>query len=139
MSWSRRTKTTTTKVTKHEYSNNNFKTTDANTLEDIFAITRIIAFETYNFICRKQRKNERLEQFNADLVQLVSQAVCGDPENDWVWYMLTAHMSNDKIAEELLAETKSKQDTYAIMREKVIEDSKAMKTNPFGVQTTTNS
>ena len=26
-------------------------------LEDIFATTRIIAFERYNFICRKQKKN----------------------------------------------------------------------------------
>ena len=47
-------------------------------LRDIFVITRIIAFERYNFISRNQRKNETLEQFHADLVDLVSQAVCGD-------------------------------------------------------------
>ena len=47
-------------------------------LEDIFVTTRIIAFERYNFICRKQKKTESLEQFHADLVELASRADCGD-------------------------------------------------------------
>ena len=38
-------------------------------LEDIFVTTRIIAFERYNFICRKQKKTESLEQFYAHLNQ----------------------------------------------------------------------
>ena len=42
-------------------------------------------------------------------------------------------MNNDKIAEELLAQTRTPQDAYeyAIRREKRIEHSRAMKTNPF--------
>ena len=52
------------------------------TLEDIFITTRIIAFESYNFICRKQKKAESLEQFYADLVELASRADCGDREDE---------------------------------------------------------
>ena len=48
--------------------------------------------------------------------------------------MFTAHMNNDKIAEELLAQTRSPQDAYeyAFRRKKGIEHSRTMKTNPFG-------
>ena len=49
-------------------------------LNDIFVITRIIAFERYNFICGKQQKNETLKQLHANLVELAARAVCGDPE-----------------------------------------------------------
>ena len=106
------------------------------TLEDIFVTTRIVAFEGYNFICRKQKKTESLEQFHADLVELTSRADCGDREDDWVRDMLTAHIQNEKIAEELLAQTRSPQDAYefAIRRLKGIEHSRTMKTNPFGNQ-----
>ena len=52
------------------------------TLEDIFITTRIIAFKRYNFICRKQKKAESLEQFHADLVKLASRADCGDREDE---------------------------------------------------------
>ena len=76
-------------------------------LEDIFVTTRIIAFERYNFICRKQKKAENLEQFHADLVELASRADCGDRESEWVKDMFTAHMNNGKVAEELLAQTRS--------------------------------
>ena len=38
------------------------------TLEDIFVTNRIVAFERYIFICRKQKKSESIEQFHADLV-----------------------------------------------------------------------
>ena len=41
-------------------------------LEDIFVTIRIVAFERFNFICRKQKKSESLEQFHADLVELAS-------------------------------------------------------------------
>ena len=104
------------------------------TLEDIFVSTRIIAFERYNFICRKQTKAESLEQFHSDLVELASRADCGDREDEWVRDMLTAHMNNEKIAEELLAQTRSPQDAYehAIRRENGIEHSRTMKTNLFG-------
>ena len=71
-------------------------------LEDIFITTRIIAFERYNFICRKQKKTESLEKFHADLVELASRADCADRESEWVRDMFTAHMNNEKIAEELL-------------------------------------
>ena len=103
------------------------------TLEEIFITHRIIAFERYNFICRKQRKNETLEQFHADLVELASRADCGDKENEWVRDMFTAHMNIEKIAEELLAETRTPQEAYeyAIRREKGIEHSKTMKLNPI--------
>ena len=104
------------------------------TLENIFLTTRIIAFERYNFICRKQKKTESLEQFHSDLVELASRADCGDCEVEWVRDMFTAQMNNDKIAEELLAQTRSPQDAYeyTISTEKGIEHSRTMKTNPFG-------
>ena len=48
-------------------------------------------------------------------------------------------MHNEKIAKELLAETKTPQEAYeyAIRREKGIEHSRQMKTNPFGNQNAT--
>ena len=109
------------------------------TLEEIFVTNRIVAFQKYKFICRKQKKSESLEQFHADLVELASRADCGDREDEWVKDMFTAHMNNEKIAEELLAQTRSSQDSYkyAIRREKGIEHSRTMKINPFGGQTTT--
>ena len=81
-------------------------------LEDIFVTNKIVAFERYNFICRKQKKSESLEQFHVDLVELVSRADCGDGEDEWVRDMFTAHMINDTIAEELLAQTRTPQDAY---------------------------
>ena len=89
-------------------------------LEDIFVTTRIIAFERYNFICRKQKKTESLEQFHADLVELASRSDCGDRESEWVRDMFTALMNNEKMAEELLAQTRTPQEAYeyAIRREK---------------------
>ena len=109
------------------------------TLETIFVTNIIVAFERYNFICRKQKKSESLEQFHADLVELASRADCGDREDEWVRYMFTSHMQNEKIAEELLAQTRTPQDAYeyAIRQEKGIEHSRSMKINPFGGQTTT--
>ena len=53
-------------------------------------------------IYRKQKKNESLEQFHADLAELSSRA---DREDELVRDMLTANMNNEKIAEELVAET----------------------------------
>ena len=105
-------------------------------LEDIFVTTRIIAFERYNFVCRKQKKTESLEQFHSNLVELASRADCGDFEDEWVRDMFTAHMNNDKIVEELLAQTRSPQDAYeyTIRRENGNEHSRTMKTNPFGGQ-----
>ena len=82
------------------------------TLEDIIVTNRIVAFEKYNFICRKQKKTESLEQFHADLVELASRADCGDREDEWVSDMFTAHIENEKLAEELLAQTRSPQDKY---------------------------
>ena len=103
-------------------------------LEDIFVTSRIIAFERYNFIHRKQKKTESLEKFHSNLVELASRADCGDREDEWVRDMFAAHMNNDSIAEELLAQTRSPQDAYeyAIRREKGIEHSRTMQTNPFG-------
>ena len=53
--------------------------------------------------------------------------------------MFTAHMHNEKIAEELLAQssTRNPQDAYkySIRREKAIEPSRTLKINPFGNQT----
>ena len=109
------------------------------TLEDIFVTNRTVAFERYNFTCRKQKKSESLEQKLADLVDLASWADCGGRGDDWVRDLLTAHTSNGKIAEELLAQTRSPQEAYeyAIRREKGIEHSRTMKINPFGGQSTT--
>ena len=103
-------------------------------VEEIFITRRIITFEGYHFICRKQRKNETQEQFHADLVELASRADCGDWENGWVRDMFIAHMDNEKIAEQLLAETRTPQEAYefAISCEKGIEHSKTMKLDPIG-------
>ena len=108
-------------------------------LEDIFVTTRIIAFERYNFICQKQKKAESLGQFHADLVELASRADCGDRESEWVKDMFPAHLNNEKIAEDLLAQTRSPQEAYeyAIRQEKGIEHSRTMKINPIGGQTVT--
>ena len=109
------------------------------TLKDIFVTTRIVAFERYNFICRKKEKIESLEQFQADLVELASRADFGDRDDEWVRDMFTAHMLNEKIAKEILAQTRSPQDAYeyAIRREKGTEHSSTMKINPFGKQVST--
>ena len=89
-----------------------------------------MAFERYNFICRKQKKTESFEQFHADLVELASRADCGDRKDEWVRDMITAHMHNEKFAEELLAQTRNPDDAYefAIRREKGIEHSRTMST-----------
>ena len=68
-------------------------------LDDFFVTERVIAFERYKFICRKQRKTESLEQFHADLVKLASRADCGDRKDESVRDMFTVHMHNHKIAE----------------------------------------
>ena len=77
-----------------------------------------------------------MELFHRYLVELASRADFGDREDEWVGNMFMAYMSYDKIAEELLAETKLPQDAYenAIRREKGIEHRKTMKTNPFGAE-----
>ena len=107
-------------------------------LEDIFVTNRIVAFEQYNFICRKQKKTESLEQFLAGLVELASRVDCGDREDEWVRDVFTAEKIAEKIAEELLAQTRTPQDAYeyAIRREKGIEHSRTMNMNPFRGQTT---
>ena len=108
-------------------------------LEDIFVTTCIITFERYIVICRKQKKAESLEQFHADLVELVSRADCGDRQSEWDRDMFTAHMNKEKFAEELLAQTRSPQGAYEyeIRREKGIKHSRTMKINPIGGQTVT--
>ena len=72
-------------------------------------------------------------------MELASRADCGDRESEWVRDMFTAHMNNEKIAEELLAQTLTPQEAYkyAISREKGIEHSRTMKVNPIGGQTVT--
>ena len=40
-------------------------------------------------------------------MELASRADCGDRESEWVRDMFTAHMNKEKIAEELLAQTRS--------------------------------
>ena len=102
-------------------------------LEDIFVTTLIIAFKRQNFICRKQWKTESLEQFHADLVELAARADCGDREDERVRDIFTATMTNEKIAEKLLAETRSPQSAYeyAIRRGKRIQHSRILKTNPL--------
>ena len=82
------------------------------TIHDCFVTTRRIAFERYIFICRKQKKTEGLGQFHADLVELASRVDCADRESEWVRDMFTAHMNNQKIAEELLAQTRTPQEAY---------------------------
>ena len=74
-------------------------------LEDFFITERIIAFERYNFICRQQRKNESLEQFQAYQVELASRVVSGDRDEERVRDRITAHLYQEETPEELLAET----------------------------------
>ena len=64
-----------------------------------------------------------------------SWADCGVREDEWVRDMFTAHMHNEKTAEELLAQTQDAYE-YAIRKEKGIEHSRTMKINPFDGQTT---
>ena len=66
---------------------------------------KIIAFKRYGFICRVQKKNESLEQFHAEVVELASKADCGDKEDEKVRDRFTAHLLNEKLSEELLVET----------------------------------
>ena len=91
-------------------------------MEDIFCQKAdfCFVFERYRFICRKQQRNESLGHFHADLVELAAPADCDDREEEWVRDIFRAHMTNEKIAEELLAETRSPKSAYenAIKREK---------------------
>ena len=66
-------------------------------------------------------------------MELASRADCGDREDEWVRDMFIAHMNNEKIAEELLAQTGSPQDAYEYSIRR--EQGRTMKTNPFGGQT----
>ena len=45
------------------------------TLEDIFVTTRIVTYERYNFICRKQKKTEAWNNF---------MLIWDDREGEWV-------------------------------------------------------
>ena len=74
-------------------------------LEDVIVIEKIIAFQRYGFICRVQKKNESLEQFHAEVVELASKADCGDKEDEKVRDRFTAHLLNENLSEELLVET----------------------------------
>ena len=78
-----------------------------------------------------------MEQFHAELVELASRADRGDREDEWVRDMFTAHIHNEKIAVELLAQIQTPQDAYeyAILREKGIKHSRTMKIHPFGGHT----
>ena len=71
---------------------------------------------------------------------MASRADGGDREDEWVRDMFTAHMHNEKISEELLAQTRTPQDAYeyAKCREKGIKHNRTMKTNPFGNPITTS-
>ena len=104
-------------------------------LEDIFLMTWIIAFERYNFICRKQKKMESSEQFDADLVELASRADCGDRESEWVSDVFTAHINKEKIAEELLAQTRTPQEAY----EYTIRRKSDRRANSYDSKTRTNA
>ena len=89
----------------------------------------------------KTKKTESLEKFPADLVELASRTDCGDRESEWVRDMFIAHMNNEKIAKELLAQTRTPEEAYeyAIRREKGIEHSRTRKINPIGGQTVTQN
>ena len=67
--------------------------------------SRSIAFERYNLVCWKQPKNESLEQFHADLVELASRVESSDREDERVRDIITAHLSYKKISKELLPES----------------------------------
>ena len=51
---------------------------------------------------------------------LLPRADCGDRDSEWVRDLFTAHMNNEKIAEDLLAQTRTPQEAYeyAIRRKK---------------------
>ena len=67
-------------------------------------------------------------------MDLASRADFGDKEDEWVCDMFTAHMKIERIAKELLAETRTPQEAYqyAIRLEKGIEHCETMKLNPNG-------
>ena len=118
----------------------NYKKIHAHTRRYFF-LKRTLAFDRYNFISQKERKKETLEKFHANLVELAPRTDCGDREDERVCDMFTAEMSKEKIAEELLTETRSPQEAYefAVEREKGIQRSKTVKKNLLGAVSTTTA
>ena len=123
----------------HSVSTKDFMTI----LEDFFVTRRFIVFERYNLIWKRtQKKTKSLEQFHEDLVETASRANCWDWETEWVRDKFTAQKHNSKIAEELLAETRSpSEDAYehAIRSKNVIKHSQTMKTKIYTDKTRTNT
>ena len=59
--------------------------------------TTIVAFESYKFLCSKQKKSDSFKQIYADLVELASRTDCGDHEDEWMRDMFTTHMNMKKL------------------------------------------
>ena len=74
-----------------------------------------------------RKNNDSVEQFHAKLA--ASGADCEHREVEFVQDMFTAHMLNEKIFEELLAETRTHKEAYeyAIRCEKGIEPNRTIK------------
>ena len=108
-------------------------------LRDIFVITRIIAFERYNFISRKMRPWSNFKQIWSNLLHCL--IVMIDKMNGFVICLRpkypTKRLQKNCWQKPDHHKTRSPQD-YTIRREKGTRLSKATKTNPFRALTTTN-
>ena len=93
-------------MTKYRFTSCNEERTYDNPRR-YFVKIQTIVFERYNYLYRKQKKNESLEQFHADFVELASRSDYGDREDEWFRDIFTAHLNDDKVAEELIAESRS--------------------------------
>ena len=100
-------------------------------LENIFVISRIMAFGMFIFICLKQRNKGTLEQLHLDLFELAFRADCGKENINGFGICSQPTCPTKRLQKDLSAETRSPPDAfeYAIRREKKIDHSKALKTN----------
>ena len=100
-------------------------------LKQLFVKERNVTFDRYEAFTRKQGKTESLEEFHCGLTELVVKGnfkctACNDVslESEIVRDLFIAHMSNDEVQKDLLAETKTPEQAldYAIKRERGLEN-----------------
>ena len=100
-------------------------------LKRLFVKERNVTFDRYEAFTRKQGKTESLEQYHCGLTELVVKGNfkcvnCNDGrlETEIIRDLFIANMSNDEVQKDLLAETKTPEQTldYAIRREKGLEN-----------------
>ena len=100
-------------------------------LKGLFVKERNVTFDRYEAFTRKQGKTETLEEFHCGLTELVVKGnfkctACNDGglESEIIRDLFTAHMTNDEVQKDLLAETKTPDQAldYAVRRDKGLEN-----------------